>query len=53
MARQRFPADWRSCLDTALLPEEYYHTLLARKVYAEAGRYAGRMADRLRARTSR
>ena len=49
MARRRFPADWRSCLDAALLPEEYYFTLLARKAYTDAGRYATRMADRLRA----
>jgi len=48
MVRSRFPSDWRSCLDAALLPEEYYHVLLARTSYAEAGRYASRMASRLR-----
>ena len=45
--RSRFPADWRSCLDAALLPEEYYHVLLARRSYSDAGRYAARMASRL------
>jgi len=49
MVRARFPADWRSCLDAALAPEEYWHVLLARSSYAEAGRYAARMASRLRA----
>jgi tetratricopeptide (TPR) repeat protein len=49
MVRSRFPADWRSCLDAALLPEEYYDVLLARKSHDAAGRYAARMAERLRA----
>ncbi len=47
MVRTRFPADWRSCLDAALLPEEYYYVLLARKSYSDAGRYAARMVSRL------
>jgi tetratricopeptide (TPR) repeat protein len=47
MLKTRFPADWRSCLDATLLPEEYYYVLLARKSYSEAGRYAARMASRL------
>ncbi len=49
MVRSRFPADWRSCLDAALLPEEYYDVLLARRSHDAAGRYAARMAERLRA----
>jgi len=48
MLRKRFPADWQTCLDAALLPEEYFYVLLARKSYPEAGRYATRMASRLK-----
>jgi hypothetical protein len=49
MVRQRFPSDWQSCLHAALLPEEFFHVLLARRSYSEAGRYATRMASRLKA----
>ena len=49
MVRKRFPDDWQSCLHAALLPEEFFYVLLARKSYSEAGRYATRMALRLKA----
>ena len=49
MVKKRFPSDWRDCLHAALLPEEYFHVLLARQSYAEAGRYAARMSMRLKA----
>ncbi len=49
MVRKRFPADWQSCLHTALLPEEYFYVLLAKKSYSDAGRYATRMTLRLKA----
>jgi hypothetical protein len=48
MIQGRFPDDWRSCLHAALLPEEYFNVLLLRTSYREAGRYASRMAARLR-----
>ena len=49
MVRKRFPADWQNCLHTALLPEEYFYVLLAKKSYSDAGRYATRMTLRLKA----
>ncbi len=46
MVKGRFPEQWQTCLDAALLPEEYYFVLLFRK--SDAGRYATRMAEQLK-----
>ncbi len=48
MVKKRFPEQWQTCFDAALLPEEYYFVLLFKTSYGDAGRYATRMAERLK-----